>query len=123
MSRVKFVKLVTGETVIGTYNEAKNTLEDIALIQIIPSSGGVQIAIVPYGFPFEEKIGGEISMDKVIYEFSSVPSDLENKYIQAKSNITISSSMPDASSFSSSAQSSGSAEKILDLENILKKGN
>ena len=119
MSNIKFVKLVTGETVMGTYNKLKGVLEDVALIQVLPSSGGVQIAIVPYGFPFEEKISGEIPMDKVVYEFSSVPSDLENKYIQAKSNITISSSMPDAEGFSSSQQQG--ADKILDLENLFKK--
>ena len=84
---VKFVKLVSGDTVIGTYNEIKNVLEDVALIQVVPGSAGIQIAILPFGFPFEEKIGGEISMDKVLFEYSNVPEDLKSKYFEAKSNI------------------------------------
>ncbi len=117
MSNTKFVKLVTGEMVMGTYNEQNDTLEDVALIQVVPSSSGIQIAIVPYGFPFEEKIKGKIGMDKVIYEFEDVPSDIENKYIQAKSNITISSNMPESNPF---GDASG-GDKVVDLENLFKK--
>ncbi len=119
MSNIKFAKLVTGETVIGTYNEQRNAIEDVALIQVIPASSGIQIAIVPYGFPFEEKIGGLIEMDKVVYEFENVPSDLENKYIQAKSNITISSNIPGADPLQTSSGSSN--DKIVDLGNLLNK--
>lgn len=89
---IKIVKIVTGETVIGT--KVLDYLEDVALIQIIPSSGGIQLAILPYGFPFEEKISGKISFDKVVYEFTNVPEDIKNKYLEAKSDIKISSSMP-----------------------------
>ncbi|WP_025209340.1 hypothetical protein [Hippea sp. KM1] len=114
---VKFVKLTTGETVIGTYNQERNGLEDVALIQVIPGSAGIQIAIVPYGFPFEEKISGFISMDKVVYEYSKVPEDLENKYYEAKSNIKISSSMPQNDVFSSSKKE----DKVIDVESLFKK--
>ncbi len=115
---VKFVKLTTGETVIGTYNEAKNGLEDVALIQVIPGSAGIQIAIVPYGFPFEEKIGGFISMDKVVYEYQNVPQDLENKYHEAKSNIRISSTMPQGDI---SAAGQKKEEKVVDIESLFRK--
>ncbi len=114
MSDIKFVKLVTGETVIGTYNNQDNLMEDIALIQVIPGASGIQIALVPYGFPFEEKISGTISMDKVVYEFDNIPSDLESKYVQAKSNITISSSMPQDNPL-------GQDNKVVDLEGLFKK--
>lgn len=89
---IKIVKIVTGETVIGT--KVNEVLEDVALIQIIPSSGGIQLAILPYGFPFEEKISGKIPYDKVVYEFQTVPDDIKNKYLEAKSDIKISTSMP-----------------------------
>lgn len=112
-SNTRFVKLVTGEIIIGTYNENKNTLEDIALIQVIPGASGVQIALVPYGFPFEEKITGSIDMNNIIYEFENIPSDLESKYLQAKSNITISSNMPDNNPL-------GGSDKVVDLENLFK---
>ncbi|WP_022669627.1 hypothetical protein [Hippea alviniae] len=116
---VKFVKLVTGETVIGTHNEIKNGLEDVALIQVIPGSAGIQIAIVPYGFPFEEKIGGFISMDKVVYEYQSVPQDLENKYHEAKSNIKISSTMPQGDLSAPAGQKN--EEKVIDIESLFRK--
>ena len=116
MSNMKFAKLVTGEMVMGTYNEQEDKLEDVALIQVVPSSAGIQIAIVPYGFPFEEKITGSIGMDKIVYEFKDVPSDIENKYIQAKSNITISSNMPESNPFGDT-----SSDKVVDLENLFKK--
>jgi hypothetical protein len=92
---IKIVKIVTGETVIGT--QVQDYLEDVALIQVIPSSGGIQLAILPYGFPFEEKIGGKISIDKIVYEFKNIPEDIKNKYLEAKSDIKISSSMPGSS--------------------------
>ncbi len=118
---VKFVKLVTGETVIGTYNPEKNGLEDVAQIQVIPGSAGIQIAILPYGFPFEEKITGFISTDKVVYEFSYVPQDLENKYYEAKSNIKISSTMPNANLDSSFGSQSTKQDKVIDIESLFKK--
>ncbi len=104
---IKFVKLVTGETVIGSYNEVTDSIEDVALVQLLPGSNNVHMAIVPYGFPFEEKVTGRISMDKVIYEFENPPGELVNKYLEAKSNIKISSSMP--------------GESAKDLLDIIKK--
>ncbi len=91
---IKIVKIVTGETVIGT--KVLDGLEDVALIQVIPSSGGIQLAILPYGFPFEEKIGGKIASDKIVYEFKDVPEDIKNKYLEAKSDIKISSTLPNS---------------------------
>jgi len=118
---VKFVKLVTGETVIGTYNPDKNGLEDVAQIQVIPGSAGIQIAILPYGFPFEEKITGFISMDKVVYEFSKVPQDLETKYHEAKSNIKISSTMPNVNLNAGIDSGQSNQEKVIDVESLFKK--
>ncbi len=117
---VKFVKLVTGETVIGTYNPEKNGIEDVAQIQVIPGSAGIQIAILPYGFPFEEKITGFIGMDKIIYEFKKVPEDLESKYHEAKSNIQISSAMPNAGLNIGIDEQKGQ-DKVVDIESLFKK--
>ncbi len=115
---VKFVKLVSGDTVIGTYNEMKNVLEDVALIQVVPGSAGIQIAILPFGFPFEEKIGGEISMDKVLFEYSNVPEDLKSKYFEAKSNIKISTTMPTGSLGETAKPKE---DKVIDIESLFKK--
>jgi len=91
---IKVVKIVTGEMVIGI--KSLDSLEDVALIQVLPTSSGIQIAILPYGFPFEEKISGKIGWDKVVYEFKDVPEDIKNKYLEAKSDIKISSTMPNS---------------------------
>lgn len=92
---IRFVKLVSGDAILAVYEEETKTYKDIAVVQAIPSGAGMQIAILPFGFPYEEEIGGEISADKVIYTYSKVPEELIEKYIEAKSNITIASSMGD----------------------------
>ncbi len=85
---IQLVKIVTGEMVIGVREGDK--LEGIALVQVVPiSSNDMQIAILPYGFPFEESVEGVISADHIVYTFSNVSEDLVNKYIETRSNITI----------------------------------
>ncbi|MDY6821024.1 MAG: hypothetical protein SVN78_05325 [Deferribacterota bacterium] len=94
---VKLVKLISGDTVLGIFDEEEGKLKDIALVQAIPNAGSpsnLQIAILPFGFPYEDEIGGEIDMDKILYEYRRIPEDLKNKYLEEKSNIRISSSMP-----------------------------
>jgi hypothetical protein len=86
---VKFIKLVSGDVVIAQYDESEKKYTDIALVQAIPSGGGMQIAILPFGFPYEEEIGGEIFEDKVLYVYEKIPEELKEKYIEAKSNIKI----------------------------------
>lgn len=86
---IRFVKLVSGDVIIAQYDEDTKVYKDIALVQAIPSGGGMQIAILPFGFPYEEEIGGEISEDKVLYVYEKIPEELKSKYIEAKSNIKI----------------------------------
>ena len=91
---IRLVKLVSGETVMGDYDKAGEQLKNVALIQTIPTmSGGVQLAILSYGFPYEEEIAGEIDGRFIIYEYKKVPEDLKTKYLEAKSNIKIASSL------------------------------
>ncbi len=85
---IQLVKIVTGEMVIGVREGDK--LEGVAMVQIVPiSSNDMQIAILPYGFPFEETVEGVISANHIVYTFESVSEDLVNKYIETRSNITI----------------------------------
>ena len=86
---IKFVKLVSGDVIIAQYDEENKIYKDIALVQAIPSGGGMQIAILPFGFPYEEEIGGEISEDKVLYVYDKTPEELKEKYVEARSNIKI----------------------------------
>jgi len=91
---IKLVKLVSGDTVIGKLEGGK--LKDVVQIQTIPTGGGVQIAILPFGFPFEEEVGGgEISEAHILYQYAKIPEELINKYLEAKSNIKIASNIPD----------------------------
>lgn len=86
---IKLAKLVTGETVIGK-NEDGN-IKEPAIIQTVPTQQGVQIMIVPYGYPFEPEMGGEISAEHIIYNYEKCPEELEKKYVEASSNLTIAS--------------------------------
>jgi hypothetical protein len=88
MENIKFVKLVSGDTCIGIKDDEKNILKDVAVVQAVPMGGsGIQIAILPFGFPYEVEIGGEIGWDKVMYVYAEFPEDIKNKYIEAKSGI------------------------------------
>lgn len=97
---VKFVKLISGDTVIGVYDEEAKKLNDVAIIQTIPTAGGMQLAILPFGFPYEDEIGGSVDASFIIYEYKKFPQEIVNKYLEAKSNIKITSSLGDLGSVS-----------------------
>jgi hypothetical protein len=88
---IRLVKLVSGETVMGQFDPQTSALKDVVLIQSIPTGAGVQLAILPYGFPFEDEICGEISERHILYNYVKVPEELTKKYLEAKSNIRIAS--------------------------------
>jgi hypothetical protein len=89
---IRLVKLITGDMALGKWDENDKKLKDIAVIQTIPTqSGGVQMMLMPFGYPFETEITGEISFDHVIYIYKTFPDDLKNKYLEASSNLTLSS--------------------------------
>lgn len=88
---IKLVKLVSGETVMGNYKSEKKTLDDVVLIQTVPTGGGVQIAILPYGFPYEQEISASLDEKHIMYEYQKVPEEMKTKYLEAKSDIKIAS--------------------------------
>ncbi|MCX8083850.1 MAG: hypothetical protein N3C60_02915 [Calditerrivibrio sp.] len=96
---VKFVKLISGDTVIGVYDEENKRLNDVAIIQTIPTTAGMQIAILPFGFPYEDEIQGSIDATFIMYEYKKFPEEIVNKYLEAKSNIRITSNLGDLSGF------------------------
>jgi len=57
----------------------------------------------------------------VVYEFSKVPQDLETKYHEAKSNIKISSTIPNANLNASIGGGQSNKEKVIDVESLFKK--
>ena len=66
---IRLFKLVTGELVLGKFDEEANMLEDVAIIQVVPTQQGVQMMMLPYGYPFEQEFKGSISgIDTTLYE-------------------------------------------------------
>lgn len=85
---IVFAKLVSGEMVLAEKDEAAGLIRNICQVQVMPTqTGSMQIAIVPFGFPFEEEVRGEINLTNVLFEYKDVPGDLADKYIETKTNI------------------------------------
>ena len=80
---IRLFKLVTGELVLGKFDEEANMLEDVAIIQVVPTQQGVQMMMLPYGYPFEQEFKGSISGEHFMYEYKKLPDDLETKYLEA----------------------------------------
>ncbi len=87
---VRLLKLINGEMIIGKYDAEANKVKEVALLQTIPTQQGAQMMLLPFGYPFEQDINGEISLDHVLYEYKTFPEELKNKYLEAVSNLTIS---------------------------------
>lgn len=88
---LRLVKIITGEMIIGKFDAEKNALTDVAVLQTIPTQQGMQMMLLPYGYPFDQEFSGEISYSHVLYTYKKYPEELNNKYLEAVSNLTLSS--------------------------------
>jgi hypothetical protein len=88
---IRMVKLVTGEIVLGKFDAAANVINDPAILQTIPTQQSVQMMLMPYGYPFDNGFSGSISNSHVLFSYTSCPEELKTKYLEACSNITLSS--------------------------------
>lgn len=88
---IRLVKLVNGDLVIGKFEADNDLIKDAATLQTVPTQQGVQMMLLPYGYPFEQDFTGSIDRRHVIYEYSNFPEDLKTKYMEACSNLTLSS--------------------------------
>ncbi len=86
---IRLVKLINGESVIGKWSPDGKTISDPAVLQTVPSQQGVQMMLLPFGYPFENEITGEISTAHVLYEYKKAPEELKTKYLEAASNLTL----------------------------------
>ena len=86
---IRLMKLVTGELVIGKYDAEKDCLNDVAAIQSIPTQQGVQMMMLPYGYPFEPEFSGSLEGKNFPYRYASTPKELQDKYIEACTNLTV----------------------------------
>ncbi len=89
MYDIRLVKLVSGELVIGKYDAEKNTLSDVGALQVIPTQQGAQMLLLPYGHPFENNFTAVIEGKHFLYCYSSTPKELQDKYIEAVTNLTV----------------------------------
>jgi hypothetical protein len=87
---LRLVKIITGEMVIGKYDAEKNLLKDIAILQSVPTQQGVQMMLLPYGYPFDQGFDGEISAGHILYTYKKYPEELNTRYLEAVSNLTLS---------------------------------
>ena len=88
---IRMVKLVTGETTIGKYDAQATALTDPAVLQTVPTQQGVQMMLMPFGYPFDNEFTGSVSYTHVLYEYKNCPEELKTKYMEATSNLTLSS--------------------------------
>ena len=86
---IRLMKLLTGELVIGKYDAENDKLTDVAAIQTIPSQQGVQMVMMPYGYPFEPNFTGQIEGKFFLYRYADTPKELRDKYIEACTNLTV----------------------------------
>ena len=86
---IRLMKLVTGELVIGKYDAEKDSLNDVAAIQSIPTQQGVQMMMLPYGYPFEPEFNGSLEGKNFLYRYANTPKELQDKYIEACTNLTV----------------------------------
>jgi hypothetical protein len=86
---IKLVKLINGDIAMGKWDEAEGKIKDVAILQTVPTQQGVQMMILPFGYPFETEIGGEVSGEHVLYTYQSFPEDLKSKYTEAASGLSL----------------------------------
>lgn len=89
---IRMFKLVSGELVLGKYDEQANRLEDVAILQVVPAQQGMQMVMLPYGYPFEQEFKGVISGTHFMFAFSRLPDDLETRYLEACTKLTLAKS-------------------------------
>ncbi|MFW5488632.1 MAG: hypothetical protein ACNI3A_09490 [Desulfovibrio sp.] len=87
---IKLVKLINGDNILGKWDEEGHKLTDVAVLQTVPTQQGVQMMLLPFGYPFETEITGEIDARHIMYVFEKFPEELKTKYMEATSNLTLS---------------------------------
>lgn len=88
---IRLVKIITGEMIIGKFDKDKSALTEVAVLQTVPTQQGVQMMLLPYGYPFDQDFIGEISSKHFLYTYQKYPTDLNDKYIEAISNLSLNS--------------------------------
>ncbi|RQD63915.1 hypothetical protein [Desulfonatronovibrio magnus] len=116
---IRLVKIVTGDMVLGKWDESAQKMTDLATLQMVPTQqGGVQMVLLPFGYPIDNELTGEIEGKHILYTYKNVPEDLKSKYLEASSNLTISSA-GDLKNLNNLSGKGGG--KITDIGSMFKK--
>ncbi|MDD6088656.1 MAG: hypothetical protein PUB69_05030 [Desulfovibrionaceae bacterium] len=86
---IRMFKLISGEIVIGKYDEESGNLEDLGTIEIAGTASGPQMMLIPYGYPFEQEFSGSVHSSFFMYEFTRIPEGLDTQYLEACSKLSI----------------------------------
>ncbi len=114
MYDIRLVKLVNGDMVLGKWDEGAAQIKDPAILQTIPTQqGGVQMLLLPFGYPFDQNSEGEIDTRHVLFQYKSVPEELKTKYLEATTNLTLSAP--------GNLRNLGGAGGVADFSKFLKK--
>lgn len=87
---IRLVKLVTGDLVVGKWSDDGGKIIEPAILQTVPTQQGVQMMLLPFGYPFENEMAGELDTKHVLYEYKTFPEELKTRYLEATSNLTLS---------------------------------
>lgn len=104
---IRLVKLISGDMVVGKFKEEEKIIEDPASIQAMPTQQGTQMVLVPFGYPFDQEMHGSISMEHILFEYKTCPEELKTKYLEATTNISMSSGGLDLSGGAAGGESGG----------------
>lgn len=88
---IRLIKLVSGELTIGKYDASAKALTEIALLQSAQGQEGVQLMLLPYGYPFEQGFKAVIAEQHFLYTYEELPEDLKDKYLELSSKLTLNS--------------------------------
>ncbi len=84
-TNIKMAKLVTGEVVVGKVNNEANVLEEVVVFQPTPPQQQQtqgQIMLLPYGYPFTQKLEAKISLNHVVMIYSEIIGDTKDRYLE-----------------------------------------
>jgi hypothetical protein len=117
---IRMVKLVNGDLVIGKWDEGERKINDPAMIQALPTQqGGIQMMILPFGYPFEAEITGSIGFEHILYEYKKTPEELKTKYLEASSNLTLSTAR-DLKTLQRMSGGAAKPGKVGDISSLIK---
>lgn len=118
---IRLVKLISGDMVVAKFNEDAKILEDPATIQAMPTQQGTQMVLLPFGYPFDQEMHGEISMEHILFEYKTCPEELKTKYIEAVTNINVYDNLTRTTRHDKALTPFNALKRIMDDEGLVDK--